>query len=62
MPRKSVSEIEGRDTVYKGFYIYTDQYVKLIERSAQNKIKGISPSSASDIIRDALDEYLGLKK
>jgi hypothetical protein len=47
-----------RPTVYKGFYIYADQYVKLLELSAQNKISGTYPSSSSDIIRVALDEYL----
>jgi hypothetical protein len=47
-----------RPTVYKGFYIYADQYVKLLELSAQNKINGIYPSSSSDMIRVALDEYL----
>jgi hypothetical protein len=47
-----------RPTVYKGFYIYADQYVKLLELSAQNKINGIYPSSSSDMIRLALDEYL----
>jgi hypothetical protein len=47
-----------RPTVYKGFYIFADQYVKLLELSAQNKIKGIYPSSSSDMIRIALDEYL----
>jgi hypothetical protein len=50
-----------RPTVYKGFYIYADQYVKLLELSAQNKIKGIYPSSSSDMIRLALDKYLGVK-
>jgi hypothetical protein len=47
-----------RPTVYKGFYIYADQYVKLLELSARNKIAGIYPSSSSDMIRIALDEYL----
>jgi hypothetical protein len=47
-----------RPTVYKGFYIYADQYVKLLEKSAYNKIHGIIPSSSSDMIRVALDEYL----
>jgi len=47
-----------RPTVYKGFYIYADQYVKLLEISARNKISGIYPSSSSDIIRVALDLYL----
>ncbi|MCL2632672.1 MAG: hypothetical protein FWD45_06275 [Coriobacteriia bacterium] len=47
-----------RPTVYKGFYIYADQYVKLLERSAYNKINGIFPSNSSDIIREALDQYL----
>jgi hypothetical protein len=50
-----------RPTVYKGFYIYADQYVKLLELSAQNKIHGIYPSSSSDMIRIALDEYLAKK-
>ena len=49
---------EPRDTVFKGFYIYRDQYAKLIELTAQNKIKGIEPSSQSEILRAALDEYL----
>ena len=52
------AEGEPRDTVYKGFYIYRDQYIKLIELTAQNKIKGIEPSSQSEILRAALDEYL----
>ncbi|MDR1088023.1 MAG: hypothetical protein LBL23_01915 [Coriobacteriales bacterium] len=47
-----------RDTVFKGFYIYKDQYVRLVELTAQNKIKGIEPSSQSEILRAALDEYL----
>lgn len=47
-----------RPTVYKGFYIYADQYVKLLELSAQNKISGVFPSNSSDMIRIALDEYL----
>jgi hypothetical protein len=47
-----------RPTVYKGVYIFADQYVQLLERSAHNKINGIYPSSSSDIIRVALDEYL----
>ena len=50
-----------RPTVYKGFYIFADQYVKLLERSAQNKISGVYPSSSSDMIRIALDEYLAKK-
>ncbi|MCL2136357.1 MAG: hypothetical protein FWH40_02360 [Coriobacteriia bacterium] len=47
-----------RPTVYKGFYIYADQYVKLLERSAFNKIHGVFPSNSSDMIREALDQYL----
>jgi len=47
-----------RPTVYKGFYIFADQYVKLLERSAYNKINGIYPSNSSDMIREALDQYL----
>ena len=47
-----------RPKVYKGFYIYADQYVRLLELSAYNKINGIYPSSSSDIVRMALDEYL----
>ncbi len=47
-----------RPTVYKGFYIYADQHMKLLELSTQNKIHGIYPSNSSDIIRVALDEYL----
>ena len=47
-----------RPKVYKGFYIYADQYVRLLELSAYNKINGIYPSSSSDIVRLALDEYL----
>jgi hypothetical protein len=47
-----------RPTVYKGFYIFADQSVKLLELSAKNKISGVYPSSSSDIIRVALDEYL----
>jgi hypothetical protein len=50
-----------RPTVYKGFYIYADQYCKLLELSAHNKINGILPSSSSDMIRDALDIYLKTK-
>ncbi|MDR2197843.1 MAG: hypothetical protein LBO07_07795 [Coriobacteriales bacterium] len=49
-----------RPTVYKGFYIYADQYVALLEKSAYNKIHGINPSSSSDMIREALDRYLDL--
>ena len=51
-----------RPTVYKGFYIYADQYVKLLERSAFNKINGIYPSSSSDMIRIALDAYFSDEK
>ncbi|MDR0347512.1 MAG: hypothetical protein LBH56_03975 [Coriobacteriales bacterium] len=47
-----------RPTVYKGFYIFADQYVQLLELSAKNKIHGKYPSSSSDMIRIALDEYL----
>jgi hypothetical protein len=47
-----------RPTVYKGFYIYADQYVKLLELSAKNKIEGIEPSNASEMIRNALDDFL----
>jgi hypothetical protein len=47
-----------RPTVYKGFYIFADQYVKLLERSAFKKIHGIYPSNSSDMSRDALDKYL----
>jgi len=47
-----------RPTVYKGFYIFADQYVKLLEKSAYNKIHGIFPSNSSDMIREALDQYL----
>ena len=47
-----------RPTVYKGFYIYADQYVKLLELSAYHKINGIEPSNSSEMIRVALDEYL----
>jgi hypothetical protein len=47
-----------RPTVYKGFYIFADQYVKLLELSAKNKITGVFPSNSSDMIRIALDEYL----
>ena len=46
-----------RPTVYKGFYIYADQSAQLIQMSAYNKINGIEPSNASDILRVALDEY-----
>lgn len=49
---------ETRECVFKGFYIYKDQYVRLLELTAQNKIKGIEPSSQSEILRTALDEYL----
>ena len=47
-----------RPTVYKGFYIYADQYVKLLELSAYNKIHGIEPSNSSEMIRIALDDFL----
>jgi len=57
--RKSAkTDGKPRDTVFKGFYIYRDQYTKLIELTAQNKIKGVEPSSQSEILRAALDEYL----
>lgn len=52
------SESVKRECVYKGFYIYKDQYVRMLELTAQNKIKGIEPSSQSEILRAALDEYL----
>jgi len=52
------SETAERETVFKGFYIYRDQYTRLIELTAQNKIKGIDPSSQSEILRAALDAYL----
>ncbi|MCL2807775.1 MAG: hypothetical protein FWD27_06435 [Coriobacteriia bacterium] len=51
-------KIPPRDTVFKGFYIYKDQYARLIKLTAENKIKGIEPSSQSEILRTALDEYL----
>ena len=47
-----------RPTVYAGYYIYADQKQKLIELTAYNKIHGIDPSNASDMIREALDQYL----
>ena len=47
-----------RPKVFKGFYIYADQYVKLLELSATNKINGVQPNSSSDMVRVALDEYL----
>jgi hypothetical protein len=47
-----------RPTVYKGFYIYADQYAKMIELSAKNKITGVYPSNSSDMIRIALDDFL----
>ncbi|MDR0500753.1 MAG: hypothetical protein LBG97_05855 [Coriobacteriales bacterium] len=47
-----------RPTVYKGFYIYADQYTELLRLSADNKINGIEPSNASEMIRVALDEFL----
>ncbi|MCL1880060.1 MAG: hypothetical protein FWF71_05535 [Actinomycetia bacterium] len=47
-----------RPTVYAGYYIYADQKQKLIELTAYNKIHGIEPSNASDMIREALDNYL----
>ncbi|MCL2529231.1 MAG: hypothetical protein FWE41_02740 [Coriobacteriia bacterium] len=53
------TEKEPRETVFKGFYIYRDQYTRLIELTAQNKIKGVEPSSQSEILRAALDAYLG---
>ena len=58
--QKALENEKGLDrpTAYKGFYIYADQYIKLLELSAQNKIKGIEPSNASEIMRVALDEYL----
>jgi hypothetical protein len=58
--KKALDNEKGveRPTVYKGFYIYADQYVKLLELSAYNKIHGVEPSSSSDMIRAALDEYL----
>ena len=46
-----------RPTVYKGLYLYADQYTKLIKMSSQNKISGSGPASISDIVRTALDEY-----
>jgi hypothetical protein len=59
---KALENPEGKErpTVYKGFYIYADQYVSLLEKSAYNKIHGIHPASSSDMIREALDKYLGL--
>lgn len=51
-----------RECVYKGFYIYRDQYVRMLELTAQNKIKGIEPSSHSELLRAALDEYLDKQK
>jgi hypothetical protein len=47
-----------RPTVYKGFYIYADQYVQLLELSAHHKVNGIEPSNSSEMIRLALDQYL----
>ena len=48
---------QDRPTVYKGFYIYADQYVRLIELSAQHKVNGIEPSNSSEMIREALDDF-----
>jgi hypothetical protein len=48
----------SRECVFKGFYIYRDQYVRMLELTAQNKINGVEPSSQSEILRTALDEYL----
>ena len=58
--QKALRNEKGQDrpTVYKGFYVYADQYVKLLELSANNKIHGIEPSNSSEIIRTALDNYL----
>jgi hypothetical protein len=60
--QKALKNEKGQDrpTVYKGFYIYADQYIKLLELSAQNKINGVEPYNASEIIREALDKYLKL--
>jgi hypothetical protein len=57
---KALENTKGADrpTVYKGFYIYADQYVRLVELSAYNKVHGAYPSSSSDMIRLALDQYL----
>lgn len=52
------AENQPREVVFKGFYIYKDQYVRMLELTAQNKIKGIEPSSQSELLRTALDEYL----
>jgi hypothetical protein len=58
--QKALKNEKGQDrpTVYKGCYIYADQSVKLIELSANNKIKGKEPTNSSEMIRVALDEYL----
>jgi hypothetical protein len=60
---KALENPKGADrpTVYKGFYIYADQHIKMIELSAHNKIKGVEPATASDMIREALDLYLAKK-
>lgn len=51
------TEEAKRECVYKGFYIYKDQYVRMLEITAQNKIKGVEPSSQSEMLREALDAY-----
>jgi hypothetical protein len=58
--QKALANEKGLDrpTVYKGFYIYADQYVKLLELSAHNKIAGIEPSNSSEMIRVALDDFI----
>jgi len=58
LPKSAKADAKPRDTVFKGFYIYRDQYTRLIELTAQNKIKGVEPSSQSEILRAALDAYL----
>jgi hypothetical protein len=58
---KALENEKGVDqpAVIKGFYVYADQYIALLERCAYNKIHGIEPVTASEMVREALDEYLG---
>jgi hypothetical protein len=44
-----------RPRVYKGFYVYADQYAVILELAAKNKATGKGPTSASDMVREALD-------
>ena len=47
-----------RPVVLKGVYIYKDQMDKMIMQTTQNKIRGIQPATASELMRIAVEKYI----